>query len=462
MPIFARKAVKLCVTVCFIGVATGLLVEIMYRIHLSRIVAAEVDERVHKTIKPDVPMYNVWATSPWKFDKDQGFKYTRGPWRSAYVRDGAFDHCELANVGNSFGNVDRPANYIDADIRIMIVGSSFSLKGDDQGRLVGDVLMDRLREHLGRPVSVGNFSRDSTGVLSYVDTARANVDQFKPNIIIMLVNTVALTYQRHWRTVLPYGNGFGRLYFSLDPVESLGDPMRVVGQSHLVYDRITKEWCDRMTEAKSRNEAGTLANDPLIKAIVAQRQRMVADAVTPRVTVNFWSPTVSFVANVLSSGDPFKGASIFGDQPIYSPLTWTRYSDDARFRAAVEYIRARKIPVILVHLPTLPEVQSAGGDFEPAGNRASLIADLEEAFGERFINIYQYYPEEYKSSPSQLYLSDVDFHPSPLGVALMGTALETALMKHKATASLLRKSAAHGEATAHEAAGSAVSGFEQE
>ncbi len=332
----------------------------------------------------------------------------------------------------------------------MIVGSSLSIIRDDKGQLVNEVMMDDLSERLGKSVSVVNFSRDGTGVLSYIDAAAAKVEELNPDAVILLANTVSLNYRRHWRVVLPDGDGFNRLWFLLDPIEHPTDLnlSRMVPQTPFVYDRITDPWCRRLAAAKDRGDSQALVDDPLIKAMVAEHGRIADRIATPQVTVDFWRHDVSFVFNVLSSGDPFKGVPIFGEQPVYSPMTFDRYEEDPQFVAAMDRLKARKIPIIPVHLATLPEVQSNGGEFELAGNRASLIADLERALGMRFVNLYRYYPDEYGPSPQRLFKSNVDFHPSPLGVDIMAAALERMLLEHEATAELFRRPAVHGTAIA--------------
>jgi hypothetical protein len=437
-----RKVLGSLLTVCLILITTAVLVEVAYRIYLQRIVAAEVDKRVRAAARPNGQNFHVWAVAPWQFDREQGFRYTRGDWLSAHIRGSAFDFCSVSVGGNSFGNIDRePKYYFSADIRLMVVGSSFSQMRDHKGRLVNEVMMDDLSEQMRRPVSVLNFSRDSTGVLNYIETAAAVANELKPDAIIVLANTVSLNYRRHWRTVLPDEGGFRRLWFLLDPIEHLNDlnSPRAVPQTPFVYDRISDAWCKRLTAAKEQSDERALVEDPLVKAMVAERDRIADAVVAPRVTVNFWRYDASFVYNVLSTGDPFADGTIFAGQPVYSPITFDRYDDDPQFRAAIDRLKASKIPVILVHLPTLPEVQSTGGDFELVGNRKSLIADLERALGRQFINLYQYYPIELKSSPRQLFQSDTDFHPSELGVEMMAAALEKMLFEHRATAELFQR-----------------------
>ena len=103
------------------------------------------------------------------------------------------------------------------------MGSSYSLVLNEDGRAVGDVLEQRLSRRLGQPVSVLNFSRDSTGLLTYFDIARVKAAELKPHLMLFVVSTTALGHQRHWRVVHrdPHTPGIWRMAFSLDPTDDL-------------------------------------------------------------------------------------------------------------------------------------------------------------------------------------------------------------------------------------------------
>lgn len=450
-----RKVLGSLATLCVISVSTAVLLEGAYRIYLAQTVAAELEKRVRAIKRPDEPGFRVWATAPWRFDRELGFSYTKGPWPEALIRGREFDACDIFARGDAFGNIDRePNNYFSADIRLMIVGSSFSMIRDGKERLVNEVIMDDLTERLGRSVSVVNFSRDATGVLSYIDAAAVKASELKPDAVILLANTVSLNYRRHWRVVLPDRDGFSRLWFLLDPIEHPTElnSSRMVAQTPFVYSRITDSWCSQLTAAKQRGDSRVLTDDPLVKAMVAEHDRIADTIARPRVTVDFWRHDVSFVFNVLLSGDPFNGVPIFGEQPVYSPITFDRYEEDPQFVTALARLKASKIPIIPVHLPTLPEMLNFDGDFDSVGNRTSLVADLEQALGQRFVNLYRYYPDQLKSSPQQLFKSGVDFHPSPVGVDAMAAAIEKMLLEHEATADLFRNSTVHSDASVPKAA----------
>jgi len=166
--------------------------------------------------------------------------------------------------------------------------------------------------------------------------------------------------------------------------------------------------------------------------------------VAPAVLIDFWRTDVSFAMNLLRHGEPFHGMTMFGDQPIYSPLTLDRYTDDPGFNASVKTIAKTGIPLLPVHIPTLPEMRSfPDGGYEfaahgvPPRRGKSLVADLEGALNEPFVHLYRSYPATYKSDPVQLVYSEADSHPNKLGVQAMAEALERMLLEHPATSKLL-------------------------
>jgi hypothetical protein len=282
-------------------------------------------------------------------------------------------------------------------------------------------------------------------VLSYLDMARFKFDESKPHAVIALINATALTYRRHWRVVVSEEGGFRRLYFLLDPDAQPTDPKRAVMQPFVISDAITEEWCQRVTQARARGDESALRDEPLVKALVTRYNKLQHDAVVPKIAINFWRPDVSFAWNLVTAGDPFDGMAMFLEQ-IYTPLALARYTDDPDFNATVSRLKELKVPVIPVHIPTLPEMRGQpDGNFEFAAHGvsprqgASLVADLEKALGEPFVHLYQYYPSELKGDPLKLVVDENNSHPSKLGVVAMAEALERALLQHPRTAGLLKR-----------------------
>src|SRR4029079_18979871 len=130
----------------------------------------------------------------------------------------------------------------------------------------------------------------------------------------------------------------------------------------------------------------------------------------------------------------------------YTHTALTRYADGKNVAEAVALAKAHSVPVIPIHIPTLPERRGSqtGDEFGyvahgvPAAQGASLAADFAQLVGWPWVPIYKYYAPALKSDPLKLVHSEEDSHPSPLGVHAMADALVAMLLEHPATAPLLR------------------------
>jgi hypothetical protein len=446
---FSRKVLRVVAITLFIAAFTALLIESAYRFYLHALVAEEVAKRTSAFKPAERPSFGAAGVAPWQFDRDVGHRFYDGAWRTGIIVHGAFNSCTSAGEGNRLGNVGwLPDNYATADLRLMIVGSSFSMVPDVNGKLIEQVLSERLQKRLNRSVSVLNYSRDSTGLLAYMDMARFKYEESKPHAILALINAPALFYRRHWRVVVPEQDGFHRLYFSLDRVTDTAGfkPGRAVPQNFVVSDGVTEDWCRTMTSAHARGDEKTLREDPLVQALVARYNQLQKDMVVPKIAIDFWRLDVSFAWNLISAGNAFEGMVMFADQPVYTPLDLTRFSDDPDFGDTIAVLKGRGVPVIPVHLATLPEMRNdPEGRFEfatanvPPRQGASLAADLEAALGEPFVHLYRYYPPELKGDPLKLVQAENDWHPNSRGVHAMAEALERMLAEHPRTAPLLKR-----------------------
>ena len=443
---FARKVFGALATTIVILAVTAFLVECAYRYYLSTQVAAEVANWSNKFKRTDRPSLGAYGVAPWFFDKEVGHSFTKGSWRTATINNGAFGGCASAGEGNRLGNSKwMPDDYASADLRVMIVGSSFSMVADEKGKVVDQLLMERLSRRLNRTVSVLNYSRDATGLIAYLNMARFRFDEAKPHIILALINALSLIGRPHWRVVVPEADGFRRMYFLLDPEAQPTDSTRAVMQPFVINDGITEEWCQKMTQARARGDERTLREEPLVRALVERHNQLQHDTAEPKIAIDFWRHDVSFAWNLLTRRDPFDGMVMFSE-PIYNALTLDNYTDDPRFNAAVKRLKELGVPVIAVHIPQLADMrtqQDGNWDFVadglPPRQATSLVASFEAAMGEPFVHLYHYYPRELKGDPLKLVTSEADSHPNQVGVAAMADALERMLLEHPRTASLLER-----------------------
>ena len=117
-----------------------------------------------------------------------------------------------------------------------------------------------------------------------------------------------------------------------------------------------------------------------------------------------------------------------------------------RVGEAAAIAKARSVPIIPIHVPTLPEMRASdtGSLFGyaahgvPEQQGESLAADFAQLVGEPWVHIYKFYAPGLKADPLKLVHSDEDSHPNPLGVHAMADAMVAMLLEHPASAPLLR------------------------
>ncbi len=234
----ADVALVLVVTAVTLVIAEG-----GYRVYLWRGLSAEYAERTKDDPAPTFGFYGY--PPPWHFDRELGFSYTDGPTLGGAIVDGAFKLCDpKAVLGNRYGNAsEMRGDYASADLKIAFFGSSFTM-GDPgwRGDTVTNQLQALLSAQLGKRVSILNYSRDATGILTMADIARARIDTDKPDMILFTFNSTAPAYQRQWRIIKETRPGFYGMYQSLDPTEDAARDRRVLSLIP-ISSRVTPEWC---------------------------------------------------------------------------------------------------------------------------------------------------------------------------------------------------------------------------
>jgi hypothetical protein len=434
--VFAKKGSALILLAIFI-LTTFLLVELGYRFFLSWRLIAESKAK----IGPDpAPTFGFYAyPAPWRFDEKLGFVYNENGWLSGNIVKGAFNGCGIGGPGNRYGNAFAVhSNYETAALKILLLGSSFTMVGNKEGLLVHDLLEKRLSERLGRPVSILNFSRDATGLLNSFDIARTKVPELKPDLLLFVLNTTQFEYQRHWRVVHrdPHSPGMWRMSFSLDPDQRLPDRRRVILQPHVISTDVTQEWCDRLTQAMKAGDQKILHNDPMVRKLIATHLQLRYDLEMPLYAIDFYATDVSFVYNKLVHRTPYHRMKLYEENTIYAPLAIDDFGLDKQFVEDVEFVKNSGIPFLLIHIPTINEMGdrlNGNFDFGAYGMRAdreqSLAASVERLTGKQIIHLYSYYDEAEKRNPLSLVHSPQDGHPSQKGVEVMAHALERLLIE---------------------------------
>lgn len=435
---------KNLILLSIVSIVALVCVEVGYRFYLEH----RLHEIAEAEVKPEVdPSFGFYAyPAPWKFDLAQGFSFNAGPWVAGSIEEGAFTRCSIANRGNNFGNVGKDNdNYDTADVKIMLLGSSYTIVRNKDGDLVHNLLQQHLSERLDKRVSIINFSRDSTGLLTVFDIAREKLEELKPDLLLFVFNGTMLAYQRHWRILAPVAPGYRHLVLSLDPVPEIRNPDRVVLMPQIVSDRVDMAWCDRLKEASQRGDEGMLRNDPIVKELISARQRLQRDMNRPIFDVDHWTLKRSYVFNFLSRGDPYHEIQVFKERTVYGPHAYWSFGEDDQWVKAVSYIKESGVPFLLAHVPTLPEMVEGqppgtfvfGRAGVPIDRGASLAESVEELTGQEIIHLYDYYEDQFKEDPVKLVTSERNWHPSPYGTLAMSRALEALLLDRPDTRALL-------------------------
>ena len=416
-------------------------VEIGYRVFLSRQLVAKAES----TSEPDpTPTFSFYAyPAPWRFDEKIGFAFNEGPWLAGSIGKGAFNGCGVSGPGNKYGNISTVhSDYDHAALKVILLGSSFTMGKPPDGKLTHDILEEKLSQAIGKPVSILNFSRDSTGLLNSFDIARTKMPELKPDLLLFVFNTTALSHQRHWRVVHrdPYFPGMWRMALALDPSTKLNDPRRVILQEQVISDEVTQEWCDRLKRSMDSGDRAVLQGDPLVRKLVATYQRLKSDLNSVLYGVNFFAPNVSFVYNKIWYKNPYYSMKVFEEKTIYAPLAIDDLAEDEQFVEAVTFVKQSGIPFLMIHIPTLSEMEAGpegnfnfGGVGVPAERERSLAASMERLVGKPIIHLYSFYDPEAKRDPLALVQSRQDNHPSIKkggGVEAMSKALENLLVQN--------------------------------
>ena len=101
-------------------------------------------------IKPMGDKFSALGVAPWKFNKDIGFEFNRTPWRAVSIADNSYAGCGVAPAANRFGNYGRDdPDYERADVKILLVGASFTMVGDKGGHLVNELVAQELSRRTG-------------------------------------------------------------------------------------------------------------------------------------------------------------------------------------------------------------------------------------------------------------------------------------------------------------------------
>lgn len=425
-----RATPKRIAEICFfafLAVFTFVLTEAAYRVFLYQTLHAGTQQGQ----QPDAaPTFNAWAfPAPWKFDRELGFTFNDGQWRRALFDDGAFTGCDTSLGGNRYGNFSPiRGDYATADVKILFFGSSYTLKDvGSQGNTATNLLQEALSAELGKNVHILNYSRDSIGILSMVDMARARLPIDKPDLIVFGFNTLSLAYQRNWRFVKQTRPGAYRMYQSLAATDEVV-PQHAILAPLVISDKVTSEWCKKLeTIRDGSGDKSALRSDPTVLELIRDYDEVRRDQETRDVVVDFLTLRASFVYNRLRRGDPYHGMQVYAPTTIWSAISARSFAEDRQFVEAAAALKSSGIPIRLLHVPSLADLQQPGTIVEGVsslqpGQEHALIRSLEQVFGQEFVPLSRYYAAKDLEKPLELVESKQDWHPNQKGTEAMAQA----------------------------------------
>lgn len=421
-----KRVAEICFFV-FLAAVTFAMTEAAYRFYLHQTLHAG---NLQNQKPESAPTFNAWGLpAPWKFDRDLGFTFNDGQWRRALFADGAFTGCDTSLGGNRYGNFSPiRGDYATADVKILFFGSSYTLKDvGSQGNTATNLLQEALSAELGKKVHILNYSRDSIGVMSMVDMARARVPIDKPDLMILGFNTLSLAYQRNWRFVKQTGPGAYRMYQSLAATDEVV-PQQAILATLVISDKVTAEWCDRLENIRNGSgDKSALRSDPTVVELIQDYNGVRRDQEARNIVVNFLTLRTSFVYNKLRRGDAFYGMQVYGAKTIWAAISTRSYAEDRQFVDAVDALKKTGVPIRLLHLPSLADLEKPGtivegvSSLQPGQERA-LIQSLEQVFGQKYVPLSKYYAAEDLEKPLDLVESKQDWHPNQKGTEAMARA----------------------------------------
>ena len=236
------------------------------------------------------------------------------------------------------------------------------------------------------------------------DIARVKVPEFRPDIILFANNASAYLYSRIWRFNQQVNEHTWYFIQSIEPKQVFDPNVAQIHGATIITDLITDEWLDKMNKAKAASDEKTLREDPLVKQLIGEYEKMQK------------------YIKVLHE--------VYGPVHIARPEEYS-YLKDQRFLDAVEFIKSTEIPFFMVHVPQHEEVDSEN----PSGfayPRSTVYSDeLDQITGRKVIHLVDYFESEYLKDSSKLFDHPTGGHPTALCREAMAEAFIKILMEYE-------------------------------
>ncbi|HKH43107.1 MAG TPA: SGNH/GDSL hydrolase family protein [Thermoanaerobaculia bacterium] len=341
-----------------------------------------------------------------EFDPRYGerFKPDSELWVS-YVVDGRLAWGSVISRSNRDGLGGRTTidQYRRAPVKVLVFGDSFT-HWNQGGVTWPDLLQDHLRRALRRDVAVLDYARGGYGLLQMLDLAADKAAELRPDLVVIAAIGDDFTRKRWWCKEVRK-DGITRWLLSERPDHFSDDRIAI---DYMVVDpAATREWSQRRLALAAGG--GTHGEpDPVLAGANAQFRKLRDEVAAVRRDFHPWTLDRSYLLHRLTHGYPFA-------VPVRTipRFDFDDFAADARTRSNLRRLAATGIPLLLVYLPTAPEM--AARECLASRRTRRLMSSLEHLAGTRFRLVQR----EYRGKmPAKMDLLPYDAHPSRQGLQL--------------------------------------------
>jgi hypothetical protein len=260
-----------------------------------------------------------------EYDAQLGVTYQPNTSYSPVImRNGSIAAClgEVSSANqDSFRGRTTLAEYGNAEVKLVVVGDSFS-HWKQEGLTWPDLLQERLRVRLDRPVAVIDLAAGGYGILQMVDAAAWVANEYRPDAIIIAFISDDLTRARWWKRNERI-DGFLRSLLSPDK----WNLSLAIAKDELINSAATDDWC-------ARNVGND--NAPGLAGVVDQYRRVAESLWKARgkSPPSFWDMSESVVLRKVLGGK-------VREQVTYSlpRIRFASFREDPRFVDGVERLK---------------------------------------------------------------------------------------------------------------------------
>lgn len=364
------------------------------------------------------------------YHQEYGFEYFTGTSVSVDIKAGKFSSCSYGNYKSWSKDAINPDHqkYPDADIKILLLGSSHSATSDKNGELASVSASRSLSSRLGQAVQIQNLSRGSYGFLSMTDLAKAKIQEYQPDLIVFAINTSDLARPRWWPIYVPEGNGFYLFYQSRTPyIEQLTQENALLHQ-YIYSDQLTREWCDKLSSAHRNGNDEIFQKDAYAQSLIKFANYHKQLRQIPTVDLDLWILSSSFLINKMRFDDPFYGEDVYRDGNPIGPIGINNFLHDKQFANAWEGIKSSEIPTYIIHIPNPFEIKKnieflGGYGGMPKYKIDRLVASIPQFYDQEVLSLLSYYSAP-ATDTSKFVMSDDNWHPNAIGTAIIAAGLE--------------------------------------